>query len=55
MPRINVTTEIISVNVLDRNLSLFGKNNSTKPTISGKKTGICRIFRTLPNLEILQL
>ena len=50
---INVKPEIISVNVLEKEFSFLGKNSSTKPTISGKKTGIRRIF--ISNLEILQL
>ena len=53
MPRINVIIEMISVSALDADFNLFGKNSSTKPTISGKKTGIYRMF--ISNLEILQL
>ncbi len=47
IPRINVITEIISVYALDADFSLFGKNSSTKPTISGKKTGTGRILSNL--------
>jgi hypothetical protein len=47
MLRTNVTAEIIKVNALDTDLNLFGKNSSTKPTISGKKTEIGRILSNL--------
>ncbi|KPL21048.1 MAG: hypothetical protein AMJ75_10730 [Phycisphaerae bacterium SM1_79] len=49
-PAVNIRTantkvniDIINVSSRDTELCLFGKNSSTEPTISGKKTGISRI------------
>jgi hypothetical protein len=47
MESINKAAEIISVSVLNSRLHLFGKNNITKPVITGSKTGISRILSNL--------
>ena len=49
----NVIAEITKVNCLEKDLTVFGKNKSTKPTTRGKKTINDRIF--MSNLYILQL
>src|SRR3989304_80534 len=52
MPNVKVAIDIISAKLLGSIVNLFGKNNSTKPTIRGKKTINGRIF--ISNLYILQ-
>jgi len=51
MASANVKPEIISVKTFDSGLILFGKNNSTKPAIKGRRTVIGKILsQILSNL-----